>query len=363
MASILQINGKWRAHIRRKGQPTFCQTFATKAQAQAWARQIEADIDRGHAPAADAVLGRQVLVAELVGTYRKLREQARPIRDDSNEHYMLKALVRGLGDLDAARLQVSDLVAYCRTRAEDGAGPYTINMDLGKLGTVMRLTAAHLKLQLPDVVAQARPLLSHMHLIGGGGKRERRPNDDELGHVVAWLAQHKGQVYSDVVAFAVGSAMRRSEIARVVWSDVDPKKKTVVVRDRKHPRQKRGNDMHVPLLGDMWDLVQRQPSKTDPDGDGRIFPIHPQTISKYFKEACNALGIPDLRLHDMRHDGVSRLFEAGYSIPEVALVSGHQNWNSLKRYTNLKPEDLHRGPAGAPAKPARGAGRGKPPRP
>lgn len=345
MASILQINGKWRAHIRRKGQPTFCQTFATKAQAQAWARQVEADIDRGQAPRADLVVGRRALISDLVATYRKLRDKARPIRDDSNEHYMLKAIERLLGDLDASRLQVSDLVDFCKTRSEEGAGPYTINMDLGKLGTVMRLTSAHLKLQLPDVVAQARPLLSHMALIGSGGKRERRPNDDELGHVLAWLAEHKGQLYADVVAFAVGSAMRRGEIARVVWADLDPAKKTVLVRDRKHPRQKKGNDMWVPLLGGMWDLVQRQPSRDDPDGDGRIFPIHPQTISKYFKQACDALGVPDLRLHDMRHDGISKLFEQGFGIPQVALVSGHQNWNNLKRYTNLKPEDLHKGPA------------------
>jgi integrase len=363
MASILQINGRWRALVRRKGQPSFCQTFGTKAQAAAWARQIEADIDRGQAPRADAVLGRLVLVSHLVSTYRKLREQARPIRDDSNEHYMLKVVDRLLGDLDATRLQVSDLVDFCKVRGEEGAGPYTINMDLGKLGTVMRLTAAHLKLQLPDVVAQARPLLSHMGLIGGGGKRERRPNDDELAHVLAWLAEHKGQVYADVVAFAVGSAMRRSEIARVAWADLDAKKKTVLVRDRKHPRQKKGNDMHVPLLGGMWDLVQRQPSKHDPAAAGRIFPIHPQTISKYFKQACDALGVPDLRLHDMRHDGISKLFEAGFGIPQVALVSGHQNWNNLKRYTNLKPEDLHHGPAGAPPAPGRAERRGTRPRP
>jgi len=349
MASIIKVGSRWRALVRRKGHPAFCQTFGTKALADAWARGIEADIDRGRAPGASAVMGRRVLVSDLVATYRKLRSLSRPIADDSNEYYMLKIIQRLLGELDATRLQVADLVAFCKTRAEEGAGPYTINMDIGKLGTVMRLTAAHLKLQLPDVVAQARPLLTHMHMIGGGGKRQRRPNDDELTHVVDWLAKHKGQIYADVVVFAVGSAMRRGEITRLVWADLDPEKKMVMVRDRKHPRQKKGNDMWVPLLGGVWDLVQRQPSKTDPDGDGRIFPIHPQTISKYFKEACDALGVPDLRLHDMRHDGISKLFERGFGIPQVALVSGHQNWNSLKRYTNLKPEDLHHGPAGAAA--------------
>ena len=51
-------------------------------------------------------------------------------------------------------------------------------------------------------------------------------------------------------------------------------------------------------------------------------------------------GITDLRFHDLRHDGISRLFENGWAIQEVALVSGHHSWSSLKRYTNLKEETI-----------------------
>jgi len=47
-----------------------------------------------------------------------------------------------------------------------------------------------------------------------------------------------------------------------------------------------------------------------------------------------------LRFNDMRHEGISRLFEKGFQIPEVALVSGHKDWKMLKRYTNLRPENL-----------------------
>lgn len=95
----------------------------------------------------------------------------------------------------------------------------------------------------------------------------------------------------------------------------------------------------MPLLRGAWGLILAQPTR-----EGRIFPVHPRTISKYFTNACNALSIPDLQLRDMRHEGVSQLFEAGYAIEEVALVSGHKKWTTLKRYTQLKPEDLHRGP-------------------
>jgi hypothetical protein len=35
------------------------------------------------------------------------------------------------------------------------------------------------------------------------------------------------------------------------------------------------------------------------------------------------------------------LFEAGFRIEQVALVTGHKDWKMLKRYTNLRPEGLH----------------------
>ena len=53
------------------------------------------------------------------------------------------------------------------------------------------------------------------------------------------------------------------------------------------------------------------------------------------------LKIEDLHFHDLRHEGTSRLFEAGFSIEQVALVTGHKDWKMLRRYTHLKPEHLH----------------------
>jgi site-specific recombinase XerD len=35
------------------------------------------------------------------------------------------------------------------------------------------------------------------------------------------------------------------------------------------------------------------------------------------------------------------LFEAGFSIQQVALVTGHKDWKMLRRYTHLRPEALH----------------------
>ncbi len=338
MASICKINGKWRALVRRKGFPTFCRTFRTKTEADRWALQIEAQIDRGKAPAPAAVLGRVLLLGDLVDEYRKLRDHSRPISDTSTEHYMLRQIKAGLGELDAMTVSPHDLVGYCRMRADEGAGPYTINMEISKLGTVMRYASVALKVVVPDVAAAARPLLKHLSLIGGGGKRERRPTEDELVALTTWLAAEKGELFAEIVRFAVATALRRGEIEQLVWGDVDRDKRLLLVRDRKDPRHKAGNDQWVPLLGDAWALLERQPQGA---ADARIFPIGAQTVSKYFTECCRALSIPDLHFHDLRHEGTSQLFEAGFAIQEVALVTGHKSWNMLRRYTQLKPEALH----------------------
>ena len=73
------------------------------------------------------------------------------------------------------------------------------------------------------------------------------------------------------------------------------------------------------------------------------------SISDRFAKVRQSAGIEDLHFHDLRHEGISRLFEIekikdGYirkwTIPEVAKVSGHKTWKMLERYTQLKPKDL-----------------------
>jgi integrase len=86
--------------------------------------------------------------------------------------------------------------------------------------------------------------------------------------------------------------------------------------------------------------MTRQPSAWR--REGRIFPHAAQSVSTAFQRATEELGIEDLRFHDLRHDGASRLFEAGWTIERVALVTGHKDWNMLRRYTQLRAEDFHR---------------------
>ncbi|HGC4819412.1 tyrosine-type recombinase/integrase, partial [Escherichia coli] len=98
-----------------------------------------------------------------------------------------------------------------------------------------------------------------------------------------------------------------------------------------------GNHMKVALLGEAWDIVQRQPKKSE-----FIFPYNSTSVTAGFQRVRSKLGIKDLRYHDLRREGASRLFEAGFSIEEVAQVTGHRSLNVLWQvYTELYPKSLH----------------------
>jgi integrase len=84
-------------------------------------------------------------------------------------------------------------------------------------------------------------------------------------------------------------------------------------------------------------LIQQQPCWPN---EPRIFPYKETSVSRSFLRATRLLGIDNLHFHDLRHEAISRLFERGYAIQEVALFSLHQSWEQLRKYTHLRAEDI-----------------------
>lgn len=198
----------------------------------------------------------------------------------------------------------------------------------------------------------ARRTLRHAGRIAKAEERDRRPTEDELNRLINYWAANPRQSIPmiDLTLFAIATAMRLGEILSLKWEDLDEAGRTVVIRARKHPTKKATNHQRVPLLCgpfvlngnpvDPLQIILQQPTKWH--RQGRIFPHAAQSTSTAFQRATFELGIEDLHFHDLRHDGASRLFEAGYSIERVALITGHRDWNMLRRYTQLRAEDLHR---------------------
>lgn len=341
MASILAIGGRWRAQVRKVGHKPITRTFATKAEAVAWARSVEAELDRQPAKSA---AGDALTVAAAVDAYRELRRSVgRPIAPEANQHYMLAHLADDLGTLRVQELTPKRLVAWASQRREQGAGPYTVYMELQALGSMLRSVASYRNLLLPDVAGQARPLLRHLQLIGPGNRRARRVLPGELDALCKALPQ-----YADLLTVAALIGLRRGELTRIRWRDLDEVNRAVLVRSRKHPRRTEAKDQWVPLLGATWKIVQRQPRI-----DERIFPVHPQTLTKAVSNVTRRLGIPDLRLHDLRHEASSRLRDEGFDEIERMAVLGHTRPEQNASYTHVTLPALHAKSAARGSRPRR----------
>lgn len=180
---------------------------------------------------------------------------------------------------------------------------------------------------MTDALAVARRL----GLIGRSKERGRRPTLDELDRLMQHHATRRSNASPmiQINAFAIFSTRRLEEITRLRWEDLDGDR--ILVRDMKDPRAKAGNHIHVNLTPEARAIIDAMPRT-----DERIFPYSGEAISASHARACAALGIDDLHFHDLRHEGVSRLFEMGWNIPNVAAVSGHRSWNTLKRYAHIR---------------------------
>ena len=263
------------------------------------------------------------------------------------KQYVIKMLI----DCDIAKirtneLRTSDLIDHCKNRRSAGAGPSTIYHDIAYLRSVMKKADPVWNISANyKVFEDAVPVLIEMGLVGKSQRRTRRPTEDELDKLkiglkerMAYRLNGKTRIpFLDILDFSILTCMRIGEVCKLRWDDLNTDHKTILVRDRKDPRKKEGNHMIVPLLAGSFDIVERQPN----DGD-LIFPYNSRSVTAGFQRVRNALGIEDLRYHDLRREGASRLFEKGYSIEEVAQVTGHRNLNILWQvYTQLFPHKLH----------------------
>ena len=69
-------------------------------------------------------------------------------------------------------------------------------------------------------------------------------------------------------------------------------------------------------------------------------PLAPDSVSRAFSRACKRCGIDDLRFHDLRHEAITRFFERGLSVPEVASTSGHKDYQMLERYVHVSLQNF-----------------------
>jgi integrase len=187
--------------------------------------------------------------------------------------------------------------------------------------------------------------IQSMELPAGSKERTRRlgKDDDEQGINRAapdeeqrlFAALPAEPYMAPLATLAIETAMREGELLGLPWGAVDLQAGVAKLVDTKNKTSR-----DVPLSPKAVETFKALPRSLQ--ADAPIFPVKADEVQRAFKRACKAAGIANLRFHDLRHEAISRLFERGLSLPEVASISGHKTWSQLRRYTNLKAADLVR---------------------
>ena len=316
MATIQRRSGAWRAMIRRKGYPSLSATFDTKAEAERWAREIETEMGRSRF--VDTREADSLTIAEALDRYR--REVSAHKKSHRNERSRIAILTRDLGHHTMTSLRSSDVAAYRDERLAVASGS-TVRRDLALLSHLYAIAVKEWGLPVDNPCTKIRkPKLN--------AERERRVTGSQLALIIDEAGRRHKEMPA-IITLAVESGMRRGELMGLRRDDI--RGRVAHLADTKN-----GTARAVPLSRAAREAIAALPLRMD----GRLFSLHPDTVTGYFRRSCAAVGCEGLRFHDLRHEATSRFFERGLSIMEVASITGHKDLRMLRRYTHLNPDAL-----------------------
>ncbi|MGH8602649.1 MAG: site-specific integrase [Gammaproteobacteria bacterium] len=337
--------GNWKAVIRKTGWPIAIKTFRAKRDASDWARRVEDEMVRGvyidRAPSERLTLRAAMnrYLSEISPTKRKgaaerEKTSAKPILEALGDYSLAAVTQQLIADYRDQRLGIRSL------RTGGLLSTNTVRLELALLSHLFTVAIQEWGIGLGHnpvaMVRKPKP----------PNGRDRRISPKEQDPLLTECAQHSNPMLYWIVVLAIETGMRRGEIVGLRRGQVDPQRRIIRLPDTKNgsarsvPLTKRAVQVLVealdhPIRPIDTDLVFWGDTRDRATGERK-----PYDFTEAWESARTRARVPDLKFHDLRHEAVSRLVEAGLSDQEVAAISGHKSMQMLKRYTHLRAEDL-----------------------
>ena len=217
MASIRKRgNLQWEARIRKKGMPTTCKTFDTRAEAEKWAREIESEIDRGIYVSRSEAEG--TTLREALERYAE--EYLPRLAHYDKNIYTVKALQRRtIADKFMSAVRSKDIANFIKEREAEGVSSNTIRIDLAMLSRLFNVARSDWGMESlhNPVEGVSKPKLPK--------GRERRLETEEEERILA--ATNPEMRF--IIRLALETAMRREEISSLQWSRIDLQRRTATL--------------------------------------------------------------------------------------------------------------------------------------
>lgn len=318
MATIRKHRGKWQAIVRRKAQGSASKTFHFRRDAERWARDQERRLDNG---TFGKLAPQEVTLAELLIRYRDtitVKKKGAP----QETRRVQRLLKDPITSLVVDQITSGRLASFRDKRLRDGTRAAAIDLIL--IGHCLKIAMNEwglpLALNPADKVKRPSPPKA----------RQRRLQAGEYVSLETASSQTKNPYLWPLVILAIETGMRRSELLGLIWDNINLKNRTAYLPDTKN-----GSSRTVPLSSKAVAVIGNLDKS-----QAHLFPVSDNAIRLSWDKLKKRAKLNDLRFHDLRHEAISRFFERGLSVAEVALISGHKDPRMLMRYTHLKAEDV-----------------------
>ncbi|MCD1645501.1 tyrosine-type recombinase/integrase [Aurantimonas coralicida] len=165
--------------------------------------------------------------------------------------------------------------------------------------------------------------------------RDRFLTEEETKRLLVSIADDENRLAAQAVLLLLLTGARRNEITHARWEQIDWRRRTLLV-----PQSKSGKPRKITLNGQAIALLK---GLKRTKGNPWIFPSPdtgspPQSLYyPWHRIRCRA-GLPDVRLHDLRHSFASFLVNQGVSIYVVQDLLGHTQIKTTQRYAHLTGE-------------------------
>jgi len=257
----------------------------------------------------------------------------------------IQTIAKAVGDARLGQLKkrwVKQFIDHMRTIPTQFGEPFaysTIQGYISVINCAVRWRAEEFDLNPVPIPFSKRTMFPR----GYDNARARRLSHDEQLALFASLRKVQGvsnRHYRLLTRFALETGARLQEMVLAEWSEFDlgkgawsiPAKHVKTGYGRTSPLTPRARR----VLGMLWAMRD----STSP----RVFHLlgKPSSVSTVFARVVKKAGLEDFHFHDLRHMAVTQLVlkQRDLSVNMIMGMVGHGSLQMLRRYTNLRPEEL-----------------------
>lgn len=257
----------------------------------------------------------------------------RPATQRTHEQILRVHLYPAFGDQDLRTITARDVAAYQARKKREGKSTKSINNQVGVLSRVFEF-AIQQELHDDNPAKKVRPL------------RVDRPTEvwlerEQADAFLAAVAENDPEYWPLFLA-ALRTGMRQGELLALRWQDVYLDQGLILVRHSMHRGvvgPTKGNKVRrVPIAQDLAERAGAPEDFVFAQKDGS--PLTPNMVKNPHYRAREAIGMPNLRFHDLRHSFASQLVSAAVPFPAIQRLLGHADITTTTRYAHLAPDGL-----------------------